>query len=75
MNFPSEQDSSRSAQKKRQRAYLASLDAQVSAQARQSAVDKRLDGHFVRELPQTPDYGAVSDLLLKPLPPVGRGGG
>mmetsp|Transcript_5647 Transcript_5647/g.11296 ORF Transcript_5647/g.11296 Transcript_5647/m.11296 type:complete len:1400 (+) Transcript_5647:83-4282(+) len=69
MMFPSEQENNRQAVRNRQRAYLASLDAQVKQQQRKKAVEDAADGHFVRNLPATPD-DSLDSLLLAPLPPV-----
>ena len=65
--FRSDSDgASRADIKARQRAYLASLDAQVGHKDRAAASERALDGRFVRNLPATPDEAA----LLAPLPPV-----
>ncbi|GMH69138.1 hypothetical protein TL16_g05086 [Triparma laevis f. inornata] len=69
MNFPSEHQNDRSAIRARQKAYLASLDAQVSQLNRKKALDDVQDGHFVRNLPATPDE-MLNGVLLAPLPPV-----
>lgn len=69
MNFPSERQNDRSAIRARQKAYLASLDAQVSQLNRKKALDDVQDGHFVRNLPATPDE-MLNGVLLAPLPPV-----
>ncbi|GMI36742.1 hypothetical protein TrRE_jg9651 [Triparma retinervis] len=69
MLFPSEQENNRQAIRNRQKAYLASLDAQVKQQQRKKAVEDAADGHFVRNLPATPD-DSLDSLLLAPLPPV-----
>jgi hypothetical protein len=66
MNFPSEQATSREQIVARQRAYLASLDAQTASKAHSSAQEALNDGRFVRNLPSTPD----DSVLLAPLPPV-----
>lgn len=71
MNLPSEAREDRAAKRQRQRAYLASLDAQVNQQQRKKALEDVADGHFVRNLPSTPD-DSLDDLLLAPLPPVGQ---
>ncbi|GMI08444.1 hypothetical protein TrVE_jg9224 [Triparma verrucosa] len=69
MNFPSERQNDRAAIRARQKAYLASLDAQVSQLNRKKALDDVQDGHFVRNLPATPDE-MLNGVLLAPLPPV-----
>jgi len=69
MNFPSEAQNDRAAIKARQRAYLASLDAQVNQLQRKKALEDVAEGHFVRNLPATPD-DALDSLLLAPLPPA-----
>ena len=56
MNFPSETTNDKVALKARQRAYLASLNAQITQQNRQQALDKIDEGHYVRNLPATPDF-------------------
>ena len=73
MNFPSEKQNDRAAIRARQRAYLASLDAQVNQLNRRKALDDIEDGHFVRNLPGTPDE-ALNGVLLAPLPPVDKRG-
>ena len=45
------------------------MDAQVSQLNRKKALDDVQDGHFVRNLPATPDE-MLNGVLLAPLPPV-----
>ena len=70
MNFPSETTNDKVALKARQRAYLDSLNAQITQQNRQQALDKIDEGHYVRNLPATPDFQSQNEMLLAPLPPV-----